>query len=221
MIDIEKYISDLIALLKENYRSRLLYVGLQGSYLRGEATEISDMDIMVVIDDLGVAELEQNRKIIQSLPQYDKSCGFICSREDLASWNPLEIANLIHCTKDYYGILREYVPEYTEQDVRIFVKFSINNLYHSLCHGYIHADHKDNVSGLHFAYKSVFFILQNLYYLKSGMFIATKNDMLPVLKGSDYAVMKRALDMNAGVPFDFSDSFSLLFIWCQETLKSI
>lgn len=46
------YISTLIELLKTTYHERLLYVGLQGSYLRGEATEHSDIDIMVVISDI-------------------------------------------------------------------------------------------------------------------------------------------------------------------------
>ncbi|MBQ9141799.1 MAG: nucleotidyltransferase domain-containing protein [Lachnospiraceae bacterium] len=32
---------------KDEFGDRLLYVGLQGSYLRGEATESSDIDIMV------------------------------------------------------------------------------------------------------------------------------------------------------------------------------
>ena len=37
MINVERYISELIDLLKVKFDSRLLYVGLQGSYLRGEA----------------------------------------------------------------------------------------------------------------------------------------------------------------------------------------
>ena len=49
MFKIDEYISSLIELLKVAYRERLLYVGLQGSYLRGEATDHSDIDIMVVI----------------------------------------------------------------------------------------------------------------------------------------------------------------------------
>ena len=52
MIDIEFYLTSAVDGLKSCFGERLLYVGLQGSYLRGEATEESDIDLMVVIDRL-------------------------------------------------------------------------------------------------------------------------------------------------------------------------
>ena len=52
MFKTDVYIHTLIELLKVSYKERLLYVGLQGSYLRGEATDHSDIDIMVVISDI-------------------------------------------------------------------------------------------------------------------------------------------------------------------------
>jgi hypothetical protein len=39
MFKIELYIENLISLLKQNFSFRLLYAGLQGSYLRNEADE--------------------------------------------------------------------------------------------------------------------------------------------------------------------------------------
>ena len=84
MIDAETYLSRLITSLQREYGSRLVYVGLQGSYLRGEATDDSDIDIMTVIDRLTVSDLDSYRRIISSLEEPEKSCGFICSRTDLA-----------------------------------------------------------------------------------------------------------------------------------------
>ena len=52
MVNIEHYISTLLDLLRQQFGSRLLYLGLQGSYLRGEATENSDLDIVVILDSL-------------------------------------------------------------------------------------------------------------------------------------------------------------------------
>lgn len=57
----DEYIPALIELLKAAYKERLLYVGLQGSYLRDEATEHSDIDIMVVISNMSVADLAKYR----------------------------------------------------------------------------------------------------------------------------------------------------------------
>ncbi len=221
MINIEKYISDLIVLLKQYFGQRLLYVGLQGSYLRGEATADSDIDIMVLLDGLTVADLAQYRVIIHSLPSADKSCGFICSQADFANWNPLEISHVLHSTKDYYGTLKKFAPSYSQEDIRNFVKISLNNLYHELCHRYIHADQKINLQAFPFAYKGVFFILQNLYYLKHKEYFSTKADLLKVLQGQDRAVLARALEIQQGLSYDFDKSFELLFAWTQSTLQSI
>ena len=218
MVDIRSYLSSLTQLLGQQFGDRLLYIGLQGSYLRNEATEHSDIDIMVIIDQLDIADLDAYRAAIESLDHFDKSCGFICSKADMANWNPLEICHLLHSTKDYFGVLREFVPNYTQQDIRNFVKLSLNNLYHEICHRYIHASAEANRTALPATYKGVFFILQNLHYLTHGEFIGTKAELLTVLDGKNRAVLERAMSNDS---FDFDDSFALLFTWCQETLLSL
>lgn len=221
MVDIDKYMSRLISLLQNQFGERLLYVGLQGSYLRGDATECSDIDIMVVIDLLSVSDLDAYRTIIASMDYFDRSCGFICSKEDLLHWNHLEICNLLHSTKDYFGKLCDIIPEYTREDIRTFVKLSINNLYHEICHRYIHGNKENNVAALPGTYKGVFFILQNFYYLKSGEFISRKAELLKKLDGKDRDVLARSIDLGSGNAYDFEETFALLFSWCQETLSKL
>lgn len=219
MVDITKYIAQLIDLLKHQYGERLTYVGLQGSYLRGEATDKSDIDIMVVIENLNINDLDCYRTIISAMEEPEKSCGFICSKADLKNWNPLEIPNLLNNTKDYYGVLNQLVPFYTEHDIRNFIKISINNLYHELCHRYIHAEKNENIEQLPYSYKNVFFILQNMYYLESRKYIPTKSELLPLLLGRNHAVLKRAIQLSNGMKYDFTENFHLIFTWCQDTMK--
>ena len=221
MINVENYIHNLIDLLKEKFGSRLLYVGLQGSYLRGDATDDSDIDIMVIIDELNVSDLETYKFAIQTLEHFDKSCGFICSKDDLANWNPLEICHVLNTTRDYYGELLAFIPTYTEHDVRNFVKISVNNLYHEICHRFIHADLDKNRTKLPDTYRGVFFILQNLYYLKHHKFCITKSELFEVLEDIDLAVFKRAMEYDSGSLCNFQESFELLFNWCQEIMKLI
>jgi predicted nucleotidyltransferase len=114
MVNIESYISRLTEMMQKKFGQRLLYVGLQGSYLRGEASENSDIDIMVILDELTVADMDAYRAIIQGMECYDKSCGFICGEKDLASWTPLEIRNLLGSTRDCIGELRDFVPSYSD-----------------------------------------------------------------------------------------------------------
>ncbi len=221
MFDVDSYLINLIDILKSIFCVRLLYVGLQGSYLRNEANENSDIDIMVIINDLSVEDLDCYRNIISSLEMYDKSCGFICGKNEMLKWNPLEICHLLHTTKDYYGCLSDFVPDYNENDIRNYVKISIDNLFHEICHRYIHADRERNVAALPQTYKSVFFILQNLHYLRTGDFINNKKRLMNVLSGKDRDIMETSMLLGKGGEYDFNSSLALLFDWCKYVIDSI
>lgn len=217
----DTYIATLTDLLKATYGDRLCYIGLQGSYLRGEATETSDIDVMVVIRDMTIADMIAYREAITSMEDFDKSCGFICGLDELQHWNPLEVCHLVHTTKDYYGVLAELVPAYTEADVRAYVQVSLGNLYHELCHRYIHASKEENITALPGTYKAVFFILQNLHYLHSGCFVKTKTALLSVLSGKNAQVLETAISLSSAADYDFDAALSLLFTWCSETLHAL
>ena len=57
----------------------LLFVGLQGSYARGEATEASDIDVVVVLDELYFADLLKYRDMLDTtvLASFLYCCFFI------------------------------------------------------------------------------------------------------------------------------------------------
>lgn len=217
MYNAKAYMSALIGALQNAFGKRLVYVGLQGSYLRDEATETSDIDPMVVIDQLTRDDLDAYRAVISQLPDPENSCGFICGREELAHWNPLEINHLLHATCDEYGILAALVPAYDERDIRSFIQLSIGNLYHELCHRYVHASMEKNRSKLPFTCKGAFFILQNLHHLRTGDFCQTKRELLSQLSGDDLAVMQLVLQPAD----DFEAAFDLLLHWCRQTLASL
>lgn len=221
MFRIDEYINELIAALKEAFGERLVYIGLQGSYLRGEETKSSDIDIMAVIDNISVEDLKTYQKALISVGNFDKSCGFICGKADLEHWNPLEICHLLNTTKDYYGELKNLVPAYTIEDERNYVKFSLNNLYHEICHRYIHADKEYNISRLPITCKSVFFIMQHLYYLINGNFIPTKRELLECLQGEDKTVLELSISLQKCSTYDYDRAFSTLFNWCQNALSKI
>lgn len=221
MIRIEEYIDELTDILADAFGERLVYIGLQGSYLRNEATENSDIDIMAVIDDISVEDLDTYRQALVSIGNFDKSCGFICGRADLSHWNPLELCHLLNTTKDYYGELKNLVPAYTMEDERNYVKFSLNNLYHEICHRYIHADREHNISRLPVTCKSVFYIVQHLYYLRTGNFVPTKRELLECVQDEDKAVLELSISLRNDDGYDFDRAFSLLFRWCQSALARI
>ena len=51
-MDIEKWTEHFLNILEETFGSRVWFAGLQGSRGRGEATETSDIDMVVILDRL-------------------------------------------------------------------------------------------------------------------------------------------------------------------------
>lgn len=221
MFRVEEYMSELIASMKNVFGDRLLYIGLQGSYLRREATENSDLDIMVILKELSVQDMKLYREIIMKMQDYEKSCGFICGMDEFKAWNPLELCHLLHSTKDYYGKLSLLIPEYSKEDIANFIKLSVGNMYHEICHRYIHADSVANYQKLPLTYKGVFFILQNMYYLKNGVFCVTKKDLIDMLETRDKEIMEISLSIANVEEYDFDKAFTKMFLWCKSVLMEL
>ena len=218
MFDLNGYLSDLTSKCRTQFGDRLLYVGLQGSYLRGEALESSDIDAMVILDRFSVQDMDKYRVILKTIGFYERSCGFICGRDELLRWNPLEVCQLRHTTKDLFGVLTDYLPSATREDEINYVKLSLGNLYHELCHRYIHADRDKNVAKFRDACKGAFFLMQNLHYLESGRFILTKCELKEAVSAEDRRVLELA-ELPDG--FDFEHAFSVLFEWCQRAFARV
>ena len=218
MFELNEYLLELISECQSAFGGRLLYVGLQGSYMRGEAKENSDIDVMVILDDFSIKDMDEYRGILQKIGYFEKSCGFICGRDELSRWNPLEVCQLKNTTKDLYGTLSDYLPDASTEDEINYVKFSLGNLYHELCHRYIHADRKKNIAKFRISCKGLFFLIQNLHYLESGEFIKAKGNLKETVSEED----RMALALSE-LPddYDFDKAFSFLFAWCQAAFRRI
>lgn len=218
LTDINAYIENLLALLKEEFGDQLLYLGLQGSYLRGEATEDSDIDAMVILSKLSPEMLRRYRRVIKTAGYEELSCGFICGREEMKSWNRFEIPCLLKSTRDIYGKLADFVPEYTQDDLRNYIKVSIDGLYHAICHTYVHGDIAPVLKSL---YKSAFFILQAVHFLDTGNFINSRNSLMDVLCGADRDILQTEQALKAGTYTNYDKAFYKIFSWCQNTILNV
>lgn len=120
-------------------------------------------------------------------------------------------------TIDYYGALQPLVPAYCNKDIQSHILVSTGNLYHSLCHSYIHSGKAVPLDAL---YKRVFYILQNDYYFRTGQFIQTKKELLSCLNGMDKEVLQTAMTQKESAEGQ-RDALHLLFIWCQNVLHRL
>lgn len=227
VFDIQLYCNALVGALRANFGNNLRYVGLQGSYLRNEATEQSDIDVMVVFETLTKQDMQLYKQTLKSVGEYERACGFVCSVEELRNWNALEICQLGYTTKDLYGKLADFLPRWTVENEIEYVKTSLNNLYHALCHSYIHSTQERLLSHLTFYYKSAYFILQNTYFLQTlkqdgkGQFVLPKAQLLQKLQGQDKAVLQTLLQLQNGKQLDFDTLFDLIFDWCKQKMAEV
>ena len=218
MFDLDDYLRALILGCQSAFGDRLKYVGLQGSYLRGEVHENSDIDVMVILNRFSVRDMDAYRRILREIGFYERSCGFICGREEMARWNPMEVCQLRHTTKDLYGTLADYLPPATREDEINYVKLGLGNLYHEICHRYIHSDREKNIAKLRGTCKSAFFLIQNMHYLESGRFILTKKALKEAVSQEDRRVLELG-ELPDG--YDFDSAFTVLFDWCQVAFTRI
>jgi len=75
MFRIEDYIDSLTLKLLNSFGERLTYIGLQGSYLRNEATSDRNIDIMAVIDKTHKSPLAGYPRIVRFHFKRDFLCG--------------------------------------------------------------------------------------------------------------------------------------------------
>ena len=218
MFDLNGYLAGLIRSCRSAFGERLLYMGLQGSYLRGEAREDSDIDVMVILDRFSVRDMDTYRGILKETGLYERSCGFICGKEEMENWNPLEVCQLRHTTKDLVGALEPFLPPAVREDEINYVKLSLGDLYHELCHRYIHADRDRNAAKFRGTCKRAFYLVQNLHYLETGDFLLRKKDLAAAVTQEDRQVLGSA-DLPDG--YDFDRAFARLFAWCQSAFARI
>ena len=68
MIDLTVWMNDFLRSLNDTFADSLWFVGLQGSYGRGEATPASDIDIVVILDELSPVDIQSYTSMLDTLP---------------------------------------------------------------------------------------------------------------------------------------------------------
>ena len=221
MVNTDNWMSELTDNLKAHFKNRLLFIGLQGSYEREEAHQGSDIDAVVILDALFMDDLIAYRKILLTMPENDKACGFISGKQDLMNWPKHELFQFERDTRSYYGTLNELLPKIEKQDVIDIVKISASGLYHSCCHTAVHSPL--DTSALKSMYKSAFFLLQAVYYLRRGVYVHTKKELLPLLKGDEQEILNIGMSWNScsSIVIENPDIyFDLMFRWSKAILNT-
>ena len=82
----------------KTFENRVWFVGLQGSYGRGEATETSDIDVVVILDELSAKDILIYNDMLNTMSHRDLICGFLSGKNELMNWEPSDLVQFYNDT---------------------------------------------------------------------------------------------------------------------------
>ena len=213
MIDITVWMKDFLQILNETFASRVWFVGLQGSYGRGEATETSDIDIVVILDELSAADIQTYHNMLDTMPHRELICGFLSGKKEIMNWEPSDLFQFCHDTTPIKGSLDEVMAVIDESAVDGAIKIGACNIYHGCVHNMLHDKSEDVLKGL---YKSASFVVQAIAFKQTGKYIRLQKDLLQVVSSNEQVIVETFMNLKNGGTVDFNLMSETLFAWSKK-----
>ena len=201
MIHIENWIENFIAKLNETFENRVWFVGLQGSYGRGEATETSDIDVVVILDELSTMDILTYNTMLDTLPHRDFICGFLSGKKEIMNWEPSDLFQFCNDTAPIKGSLDEVMAVVDESAVNRAIKIGACNIYHGCVHNMLHEKSADILRGL---YKSASFVVQAIVFKQTGKYLKHQKELLQVVSSDEQVIVETFLNLKNGGFVDFN-----------------
>ena len=216
MIDITAWMEIFLQALDETFANRVWFVGLQGSYGRGEATETSDIDVVAILDELSTTDIQSYHAMLDTLPHRELICGFLSGKEEIMNWEPSDLFQFCHDTTPIKGSLDEVMAVIDESAVNRAIKIGACNVYHGCVHNMLHEKSEDILRGL---YKSASFVVQAIAFKETGNYISHQKDLLQVVSSDERAIVETFLTLKNGGTVDFNLMSETLFAWSQKRIS--
>lgn len=205
------------AAVKRAFGSRVEFIGLQGSYQRGEAHPGSDLDLVLILDTVDFKDIKTYKGLIAEMPFSALACGFISGAAELLAWPKADLFQFVNDTRPLYGDLAKILPPLTRAEVAEAFRTGAANLYHAACHSYLfEAGGGEAVKGL---YKMLFFVMQAKYMLENAVYLPTKKELLEHLEGEDAMLLRISLGEEPIA--DVSPYYDRLIRWCSQALRAV
>lgn len=211
----QQWMNRFLERLKFRFGARLRFVGLQGSRARDEAREDSDIDVVVVLDELHARDLEVYREVLNGLPWRARVCGFVSGWKELLNWDAGELFHFYHDTRPFYGSLEPLRSRIRPAAVEEAVRRDAGGIYHGCVHNMVHARDEGQLRSL---YKSAVFVLRARYFCKTGNYLGARRQLRAALQGEDLAILETACALDAGRSVEFAPMSRALFAWAQKLL---
>ena len=217
MIDMAIWMPDFLQRLDATFADRIWFVGLQGSYGRGEATESSDVDVVVILDELSAVDIRTYRDMLDTLPHRELICGFLSGKDEILHWEPSDLFQFCNDTTPIRGSLDEVLAAVDESAVNRAIRIGACNIYHGCVHNMLHEKSEDLLRGL---YKSASFVVQAIAFRENGRYIRCQKDLLSVVSFNERPVVETFLRLKNGGAVEFDEMSDALFAWTKRWINN-
>ena len=218
MIDINIWINAFLRKLNEVFASRVWFVGLQGSYGRGEATESSDIDIVVILDELSAEDIQAYNNMLDILPHRELICGFVSGKYEILNWEPSDLFQFYHDTTAIKGSLDDLLPLIDNAAIDRAIKMGAGNIYHGCVHNMLHEKSEEILKGL---YKAASFVVQAIVFKQTGSYFKHQSQLLKVASTEERVITETFLKYKNGETVDFNAASRILFEWSKKRIKTL
>lgn len=216
MVDINAWLDEFVQKLNKTFKSSVWFVGLQGSYGRGEATETSDIDVVVILNEFTVADIQAYNQLLDTLPHRELICGFVSGKDEILNWEPADLFQFYHDTTPIIGSLDELLPKIDGVAVDRAIKIGACNIYHGCVHNMLHTKNEDILKGL---YKAASFVVQAIVFKQTGNYIKHQNQLLQAAIQEEKVVIETFLRYKNCEAVDFATASAILFEWSKKWIS--
>lgn len=217
MIDITNWMSNFLQTLNKTFENRVWFVGLQGSYGRGEATETSDIDVVVILDELSVKDIQIYNDMLDTLSHRKLICGFLSGKNEIMNWEPSDLFQFCNDTTPIKGTLEEVFALIDENAINRAIKIGACNIFHGCVHNMLHEKSEDILRSL---YKSASFVVQAIVFKQTGNYIKHQEELLKVVSSDELVIVENFMNLKNGGTVDFSLISETLFDWAKKWISA-
>ena len=216
MIDITVWMQNFLQTLNKTFENRVWFVGLQGSYGRGEATETSDIDVVVILDELSAKDIQIYNDMLDTLSHRKLICGFLSGKNEIMNWEPSDLFQFCNDTTPIKGTLDEVFALIDENAINRAIKIGACNIFHGCVHNMLHEKSEDILRGL---YKSASFVVQAIVFKQTGNYIKYQEELLKVVSSDELVIVENFMNLKNGGTVDFSLMSETLFVWAKKWIS--
>ena len=215
MINITSFIEDFSSALNESLGERVWFLGLQGSYGRGEATDTSDIDLVVILDELMPRDIEIYNNMLDTLPHRELICGFLAGKKELLNWEASDLFQFYYDTKPIKGCLDDLLPLLDNAAVDRAIKIGACNIYHGCVHNMLYEKSEEILKGL---YKSASFVVQASVFRRTGAYLKNRADLLSAADMDERYIIEEYSAVKAGKKILFKEMSDFLLVWTGKLI---